>query len=116
MESARTSGVFWSTSNTRDNRRFPGAAEKTLHGQSLESVSAEGNRAMLNVEEERDDSLLWPGVRPPEIDPSLGLEEAVFVVSRFLKKTFKTGVKGCSRDPGVMIVYDCTCLYRYFTL
>ena len=27
-----------------------------------------------------------------------------------------TGVKGCSRDPGVMIVYDCNCLYRYFTL
>ena len=47
---------------------------------------------------------------------NMGLEEAVFVVSRFLKKNTKTGVKGCSRDPGVMIVYNCTCLYRYFTL
>ena len=67
VESARTSGVFWSTSKTRDNRRFPGAAEKTLLGQSLESVSAEGNRAMLNAEEERDDSLLWSDL--PRLTP-----------------------------------------------
>ena len=66
---ALTSGVFQSHVKTRDNRRFQRAAEKTLQGQGLESVSAEGNRAMLNAEEEGDDPLLWPGVRPPEVDP-----------------------------------------------
>ena len=65
VASARTSGVFWSTSRTRDNRRFPGAAEKTLHRQSLESVSAEGTVAGG----EGEDLLLWPGVRPPEVGP-----------------------------------------------
>ena len=30
MVNARTSGVFWNTSKTRDNRRFPRTAEKTL--------------------------------------------------------------------------------------
>ena len=61
VESATTSGVFWSNVKTRDNRQFPGAAEKTLQGQGLKSVSPEGTRAMLNVKEE---------VRPPEINPS----------------------------------------------
>ena len=69
MERARTSGVFWANTKTPDNRQFPGAAEKTLQGQSLESVSAEGNRAVLDAEEEGDGPLLWQGVRPPEIDP-----------------------------------------------
>ena len=46
-----------------------GAAEKTLQGQSLESVSAKGIRAMLIAEEEETTLFLWPGVRPPEIDP-----------------------------------------------
>ena len=64
VASARTSGVFWSTSRTRDNRRFPGTAEKTLHRQGLESVSAEGT-----VGGEEEDPLLWPGVRPPEVGP-----------------------------------------------
>ena len=64
VASARTSGVFWATSKTRDNRRFPGTAEKTLHGQGLESVSVEGT-----VGGEEEDPLLWPGVRPPEVGP-----------------------------------------------
>ena len=63
-------GVFWSTTKTRDHRRFPGAAEKTLPRQSLEYISAKGNGALLNVEEEEVDPLLWPRVRPPDIDPS----------------------------------------------
>ena len=66
VASARTSGVFWATSKTGDNRRFPGTAEKTLHRQSLESVSAEGTVAGG----EGDDLLLWPGVRPPEFGRS----------------------------------------------
>ena len=64
VASARTSGVFWATSRMRDNRRFPGTAEKTLHRQGLESVSAEGT-----VGGEGEDPLLWPGVRPPEVGP-----------------------------------------------
>ena len=64
VASARTSGVFWATSRTRDNRRFPGTVEKTLHGQGLEYVSAEGT-----VGGEEVDPLLWPGVRPPEVGP-----------------------------------------------
>ena len=63
-QSGRTSGAFWNTSKTRDNRRFPGTAEKTLHGQGLESVSVEGT-----VGGEEEDPLLWPGVRPPEVGP-----------------------------------------------
>ena len=51
-------------SKTRDNRRFPGTAEKTLQGQGLESVSVEGT-----VGGEEVDPLLWPGVRPPEVGP-----------------------------------------------
>ena len=66
MVNARTSGVFWATSKTRDNRRFPGTAEKTLRRQSLESVSAGGNE----VGGEGVDPLLWPGIRPPEAGPS----------------------------------------------
>ena len=59
-------GVFWATSKTRDNRRrFPGTAEKTLHGQSLESVSVEGTVAGG----EGEDPLQWPGVSPPEVGP-----------------------------------------------
>ena len=64
VASARTSGVFWATSRTRDNRRFPGTAEKTLQGQGLEYVSVEGT-----VGGEEEDPLLWPGVRPPEVGP-----------------------------------------------
>ena len=64
VASARTSGVFWATSKTRDNRRFPGTVEKTLQGQGLESVSAEGT-----VGGEEVDPLLWSGVRPPEVGP-----------------------------------------------
>ena len=64
VASARTSGVFWATSKTRDNRRFPGTAEKTLHRQGLEYVSVEGA-----VGGEEEDPLLWPGVRPPEAGP-----------------------------------------------
>ena len=64
VASARTSGVFWATSRTRDNPRFPGTAEKTLRGQGLESVSAEGT-----VGGEEVDPLLWSGVRPPEVGP-----------------------------------------------
>ena len=48
VESARTSRVLWSNVKTQDNRWFPGAEEKTLQGQGLKSISAEGNRAMLN--------------------------------------------------------------------
>ena len=62
---ARTSGVFWCTSKTRDNRRFPGTAEKTLLRQGLESVSVEGTEAGG----EGQDPLRWPGVRPPEVGP-----------------------------------------------
>ena len=65
VANARTSGVFWATSKTRDNRRFPGTAEKTLQRQSLESVSADGTI----VGGEGVDPLLWPGIRPPEIGP-----------------------------------------------
>ena len=61
VSSARTSGVFWTTSRIRDNRRFPGTAEKTLHGQGLESVSAAGTNTR-----EAEDHLLWTGARPPE--------------------------------------------------
>ena len=45
VASARTSGVFWNTTRTRDNRWFPGTAEKTLQRQGLESVSVEGTIA-----------------------------------------------------------------------
>ena len=62
---ARTSGVFWNASKTRDNRRFPGTAEKTLLRQGLESVSVEGNAAGGEGQE----PLRWPGVRPPEVGP-----------------------------------------------
>ena len=65
IANARTSGVFWCTSKTRDNRRFPGTAEKTLLRQGLESVSVEGNEAGG----EGQDPLRWPGVRPPEVGP-----------------------------------------------
>ena len=64
VASARTSGVFWATTKTKDNRRFPGTVEKTLQRQSLESVSAAGT-----VGGEEEDPLLWPGVRPPEVGP-----------------------------------------------
>ena len=64
VANARTSGVFWATSRTRDNRRFPGTAEKTLQGQGLEYVSVEGT-----VGGEEEDPLLWSGVRPPEAGP-----------------------------------------------
>ena len=93
-------------------RRFPGAAEKTLQGQSLESVSADGNGASLDAKEGGDDPLLWPGVRPLEIDPvnSLTSEAGgsrlhhLHHLAASSKKTTKSGVKGCSRDPGSMIV------------
>ena len=52
-------------SKTRDNRRFPGTAEKTLQRQGLESVSVEGTTAGG----EGEDPLQWPGVRPPEVGP-----------------------------------------------
>ena len=65
VKSARTSGVFWNTTRTQDNRRFPKATEKTLLRQGLESVSVGGT----SVEEGEDDPLLWPGVRPPENGP-----------------------------------------------
>ena len=65
VANARTSGVFWSNARTRDNRRFPGTAEKTLPRQSLESVSAGGIRGG----EAGEDLLLWPGVRPPDVGP-----------------------------------------------
>ena len=42
QSSASAMPVFWNAPKTRDNRRFPGTAEKTLHGQSLVSVSVEG--------------------------------------------------------------------------
>ena len=64
VASARTSGVFWATSRIRDNRRFPGTAEKTLHGQGLEYVSVKGT-----VGGGEEDPLLWPGVRPPDVGP-----------------------------------------------
>ena len=64
VANARASGVFWATSRTRDNRRFPGTAEKTLQGQGLEYVSVEGT-----VGGEEEDPLLWSGVRPPEVGP-----------------------------------------------
>ena len=65
VANARTSGVFWSTSRTRDNRQFPGTMEKTLQRQGLESVSVEGDKAGG----EGEDPLRWPGVRPPEVGP-----------------------------------------------
>ena len=65
VASARTSGVFWNTTRTRDNRRFPGTMEKTLHRQGLEFVSVGGTRAGG----EGEDPLQWPGVRPPEVGP-----------------------------------------------
>ena len=50
----------------RDNRRrFTGTAEKTRHRQGLESGSVVGTYD----EEEGEDPLQWPGVRPPEVDP-----------------------------------------------
>ena len=64
VASARTSGVFWATSKTRDNRRFPGTMEKTLQGQGLEYVSVKGT-----VGGGEEDPLLWPGVRPPDVGP-----------------------------------------------
>ena len=65
VANARTSGVFWNASKMRDNRRFPGAAGKTLPRQSLESVPAGG----AAEEEEIIDPLTWPRVRPPENGP-----------------------------------------------
>ena len=62
---ARTSGVFWNTSKTRDNRRFPRTTEKTLQRQGLESVSIEGTKAGGEGEDPRQ----WPGVRPPKVGP-----------------------------------------------
>ena len=62
---ARTSGVFWNASKTRDNRRFPGSTGKTLLRQSLESVPEGGTGAGG----EGVDPLRWPGVRPPEVGP-----------------------------------------------
>ena len=62
---ARTSGVFWNASKTRDNRRFPGSTGKTLLRQSLESVPEGGTEAGG----EGVDPLRWPGVRPPEVGP-----------------------------------------------
>ena len=64
VASARTSGVFCNRTKTRDNRRFPGTAEKTLLGQGLEYVSVTGIAGG-----EGEDPLRWPGVRPPEVDP-----------------------------------------------
>ena len=64
VANARTSGVFWNKTKTQDKRRFPKAMEKTLQRQGLESVSIGGTCE----EEGEDDPLLWPGVRPPDID------------------------------------------------
>ena len=60
VANARTSGVFWSTSKTRDNRRFPGTTEKTLQRQGLESVS---------VAHSRGRGRRPSPVRPPEVGP-----------------------------------------------
>ena len=65
VANARTSGVFWNTSKTRDNRRFPGTTEKTLQRQGLDSVPVGGTKAGG----EGVDPLQWPGVRPPEVGP-----------------------------------------------
>ena len=64
VANARTSGVFWNRTRTKDNRRFPKTMEKTLQRQGLESVSMGGREG----EETSDDILLWPGVRPPDLD------------------------------------------------
>ena len=40
---ASTSEVFWCSSDTSDQRQFPGSAKKTLHGQSVESILAPGD-------------------------------------------------------------------------
>ena len=85
------------TSKTRDYRRFLGTAEKTLHGQGLESVSVEGT-----VGGEGEDPLLLPGVRPLEVGPGLqpplhggwGRPSPSPSAASPPKKNTQTGVKG----------------------
>ena len=57
VTNARTSGLFWYNSVARDLRQFMGTTKKTLHRQSLESVSLLGTSPPNNVRKGEQDPL-----------------------------------------------------------
>ena len=63
---ARTSGVFWCNSKTRDCRQFPGITKKTLRDRASNPSSP---RERDLPEEGSQDPSLWSGVGALDIDP-----------------------------------------------
>ena len=66
VASARTSGVFWCNSRTRDRRQLPGTTKKTL----LDRASNPSSPRERNLpEEDSQDPSEWSRVSPLDIDP-----------------------------------------------
>ena len=66
VASARTSGVFWCNSRTRDRRQLPGTTKKTLLDRASNPSSP---RERNSPEEDSQDPSEWSRVSPLDIDP-----------------------------------------------